>query len=110
MEALRDASPSSHITVKSSGEEAMTFLSQSLNSRGQLPDLILMDMNLPGKSGLQLLEELKKDPRLKEISIVALTGSMDPDEMAAVTAYPDCRYLVKPLDMDGYFAIVQELL
>ncbi len=110
IEALREVSPMSRITVKSSGEESMTFLSHSLNCGALLPDLILMDVNLPGKSGLHILEELKKDHRLKEISIIALTGSMDPDEMAEVTAYPGCLYLVKPLDMDGYIATIQELL
>ncbi len=110
LEVIRDASPSTHVTVKTSGEEAIEFLLQSLNYDPLLPELILMDMNLPGISGLQILEELKKSLRLKEISIIALTGSMNPDEMAVVTAYSGCRYLVKPSDMEGYSALMRELL
>jgi CheY-like chemotaxis protein len=66
------------------------------------PDLILMDIQLPGMDGLTATREIKKDPALKDITVVALTSyAMQGDEGKAVAA--GCSgYISKPIDTRGF--------
>ncbi len=110
MEALLEASPSIRIITKSSGEEALDWLQGQIATDTLTTDLIFMDKNLPGKGGFEILKELNAHPRLQNIEVIVLSGSMDPDEQKAVKTYPRCFYRVKPGDLDGYIALMQELL
>lgn len=71
---------------------------QAQLDRGQLPDLILMDISLPGMDGLTFTRQLKADPRFAGIPVVALTAfAMKGDEHKALAA-GCCAYLTKPID------------
>jgi len=77
---------------------------------GTLPDLILMDIALPGMDGLTLTRRLKADPRTRHIRIVALTAyAMKGDEQKAIDAGCD-GYITKPLDTRKFPAQVEGLL
>ena len=106
-EALLCASASSHITIIPTGEEAMAFLRDPHTT---LIDLIFMDLHLPGKGGLEVLADLQRDVRLKNIPVVILTGSNDPEEIAELKKYPVYQYLVKPHDLDGYIITMKVLI
>lgn len=93
------------------GEEAMDFLRPV--DRGpqhpRHPDLILLDLNLPGKHGLELLAEVKADKELKAIPVVILTNSEDPEDVRrAYESYANC-YISKPFDLPGVQSVVDAL-
>jgi CheY-like chemotaxis protein len=79
-------------------------------AREQLPDLILMDIQLPGMDGLTATRIIKKDPELKDIPIVALTSyAMDGDEEKAIEA--GCAgYIAKPVDTRNFLSNVAQFL
>jgi CheY-like chemotaxis protein len=76
----------------------------------ELPDLILMDVALPGMDGLRATQQLKGDPRTQRIPIVALTAhAMSGDEARALAA--GCvGYITKPIDTRGFPATVTRFL
>ena len=75
-----------------------------------LPDLILMDIQLPGMDGLTATRIIKEDPELKDIPIVALTSyAMDGDEEKAIEA--GCAgYIAKPVDTRSFLSNVAQFL
>ncbi len=85
-------------------QEALTHLETTL------PSLILMDIQLPGTSGLDLTRQIKADPRTKDITVVALTAhAMKGDEEKVFQA--GCSaYIAKPIDTREFTRIVQQHL
>lgn len=63
------------------------------------PDLILMDLQMPARSGYEVVSELRKDPRLAEVPIVAVTASAMQGEREKVLAAGFTSYLTKPLSL-----------
>ncbi len=82
----------------------------ALLAQGLLPDLILMDISLPGMDGLTLTRQLKADPRYAAIPVAAMTAfAMKGDEQKALAA--GCAaYITKPIDTRRLPALVAELL
>jgi signal transduction histidine kinase/CheY-like chemotaxis protein len=68
-------------------------------ARRHLPELILLDLNLPGMSGMDVLRELRRDPRTAGIPAIALTASAMPDDVERALAAGFFRYLTKPIDI-----------
>jgi CheY-like chemotaxis protein len=77
-------------------------------ARRSKPDLVVLDVMLPGADGLALLEQLRGDPDLRETRVVVLTASPDVEE-AALAAGAD-RFFMKPFEPDDLKAAVAELL
>ena len=74
-----------------------------------MPDLILLDLNLPKKDGREVLQEIKADPDLKRIPVVVLTTSQaDSDILTTYGLHANC-YITKPVDMDQFIKIVKLL-
>jgi CheY-like chemotaxis protein len=69
--AIRGVNPQARVKVLVDGDEALAWL----HAEEQRPDLILLDINMPGLSGLDVLERIKTDPQLKLIPVVMLTSS-----------------------------------
>lgn len=65
----------------------------------QPPSLIMLDLNLPGTDGREVLRELKQDPTLKTIPVVVFTTSSDPKDIETCYRYGVNSYLVKPMDV-----------
>jgi CheY-like chemotaxis protein len=86
------------------GEEAMTLL-----RRGRPPDLILLDLNLPRKSGLEVLTELAADPELRRIPVVVLSSSAAQKDVQEAYDRNANAYLVKSLDLDEFVGAVQTM-
>ena len=79
-------------------------------AREKRPDLILMDMQLPGMDGLDATRLIKTDPDLKRIPIIALTSrEMDGDDRKAIEAGCD-GYLSKPIDTRGFLKTIDQYL
>src|SRR4051812_22559593 len=66
----------------------------------QAPDLILLDVNMPGGSGVGVLQKLKNSTKTSRIPVVVLSGSIDPNLPAQVVEMGAVRFLAKPVDPD----------
>jgi CheY-like chemotaxis protein len=110
VDALRNGRVRNHITVVEDGEEAMAFLRrQGHHAAAPRPDLILLDLNLPRKSGREVLAEVKQDPDLRRIPVVVMTSSDDEKDILAVyNLYVNC-YVTKPVDLDQFIGVVKSI-
>jgi two-component system, chemotaxis family, response regulator Rcp1 len=109
-EAFRDARVLNRLQVVRDGEEALQYLHQSEPFQGaRRPDLILLDLNLPKKDGREVLREVKNDPDLRRIPVCVLTtSSADEDVFKSYDLHANC-YIVKPVDVDKFFRVVQDI-
>jgi two-component system, chemotaxis family, response regulator Rcp1 len=109
-DALRDGKVRNRVSVVEDGEEAMAFLRrQGSNTAAPRPDLILLDLNLPRKSGREVLAEIKADPDLKRIPVVIMTTSSDEkDVLQAYNCNANC-YVTKPVDLDQFIGVVKSI-
>src|SRR5438876_11203225 len=74
IEALKDGKVRNRVSHVEDGEQALSFLRrQDCHATAPRPDLILLDLCLPRKSGREVLEEVKKDPELKSIPVIIMT-------------------------------------
>ena len=78
------------------GAEVMKHLNQCENDRGAVPDIILLDKNVPTGSGIEVLKELKSHPRYKTIPVVMISGSAFPNEVAESYRLGVNSYILKP--------------
>ena len=80
-----------------------------LRGDGPLPDLVLLDLNMPRRHGREVLSELKADPELRSIPVIILSTSASPGDVADCYARHANSYLVKPVDFDGMTELVGAL-
>lgn len=98
------------LNIVRDGEEAVLYLHrQGAYANATQPDLILLDLNLPKKSGDQVLAEIKSDDRLRKIPVIILTASKaEEDIVKAYNHYANC-YLTKPIDLNQFIHVVQAI-
>jgi len=107
-EALKDGEVASRLSVAPDGVEALRFLRREGPYAGTpRPDVVLLDLNLPRKDGWEVLEEVRRDPALREIPVVVLTSSDAERDVAAAYALQASRYFTKPADLDQFVAVVR---
>ena len=105
-EALREADVDVELIVARDGEEALAFLRGESAAR---PAIVLLDLNLPKLDGLEVLEAIKGDPELRQTPVIMLTtSSSERDVLACYERGANC-YVVKPLDLDEFTALVQAI-
>jgi two-component system, chemotaxis family, response regulator Rcp1 len=109
-EALKEAEVKNELHVVKDGVEAMAFLRhEGRYADAATPGLVLLDLNLPRKSGKEVLAEIKGDPALKHIPVVVLTSSKSEAEIArAYSLHANC-YIVKPVDLDRFLEVVRTI-
>ncbi len=106
VEALRDAKLRNRMHVVHDGEAALEYLRRPGE---RPPDLVLLDLNLPGLDGREVLEEIKSDPALKHIPVVILTTSRaEEDILRSYQSYANC-YVTKPVDLEQFSKVVQSI-
>ncbi len=106
LEAFSQCHSDVRIAVMPSGIEALNRLREQ---ERQLPDLILLDLNLPGWDGKSFLKEIKSDNRLKRIPVIILsTSNADSDVAESYRLNANC-YVVKPLDIDLFFEKIKRI-
>src|SRR2546421_1460051 len=110
IDALRDGRVRNRITHLEDGVEAMAFLRrQGGYADAPRPDLILLDLNLPRKSGREVLAEVKQDPDLRRIPVVIMTSVDDREEIReAYNRHANC-YVTKPVDLDQFIGVVRSI-
>ncbi|MCR4296944.1 MAG: response regulator [Elusimicrobia bacterium] len=107
-EALKDSKVIVSMAVAQDGEEALKRLRrQPPFEAAPVPELILLDLNLPRVSGREVLKELKGDPVLKKIPVVVLTTSAaDTDVLKCYDLGANC-YITKPVDFEQFQRIIK---
>jgi two-component system, chemotaxis family, response regulator Rcp1 len=110
LEAFKEGKVLNNLTVMKDGVEALAYLRrQGLYASAKVPDLILLDLNLPRKSGREVLMEIKGDERLKTIPVVVLTTSADEQDVArAYSQHANC-YITKPVDLEQFLRVVHSI-
>ena len=106
-EALAESDLTADLHWVSSGEEALSFLRRGTTfENAPTPDLVLLDLNLPGLRGQEVLCDIKQDPALLSIPVVVLTSSGARQDVLDAYAAHANSYVVKPADFDQFLALV----
>ncbi len=109
-EALKDSKIESRLHTAKDGMEAMAFLRRRGKYVGApRPDLILLDLHMPGMNGRQVLAEIKEDSALKHIPVVILTGSREIDDIVKTYDLHANCYVTKPIDFEQFMAMVKSI-
>ena len=113
MHALRQENLANRIQVVRDGEEALDFIfcRGSFNGRSfdSPPRVILLDLKLPKVDGMEVLREVKSDPRTKAIPVVILTASREEKDLVNGYDLGVNGYIQKPVDFDQFREIVKRL-
>jgi CheY-like chemotaxis protein len=73
------------------------------------PDLVLLDLNLPGRDGREVLSEIKSDPELTHIPVVVLTTSAAEEDVLRSYQLHANAYVTKPVDLDSFIAAIRQI-
>jgi two-component system response regulator len=108
--ALESARIVNNLHVVEDGVEAMSFLrQQGPFAKMPRPHLILLDLNLPRKTGHEVLAEIKADPSLKMIPVVVLTtSSAEVDVLRAYGLHAN-SYITKPVDFSNFASVIRSI-
>ena len=110
-EALKDSGIPHRLSIVKDGVKAIDFLHKTGEfAQSPRPVLVILDLNLPGKDGREVLEAIKSDPDLKRIPVVVFSGSNSPSDI--LSSYNKCAncYIVKPVDLEKYTTKVHAIL
>jgi chemotaxis family two-component system response regulator Rcp1 len=104
-EALREAGVEHELEVAADGEQALA----ALRDGPPLPDLVLLDLNLPRKDGREVLAEAKRDPELCGVPILVLTTSQSPADVAFAYRNHANAYIRKPNGLDALMSVTNAI-
>jgi CheY-like chemotaxis protein len=109
-EALAAANVQTRLSVVSDGTQALAYLRrQEPHTGAERPDLILLDLNLPGMTGHEVLAEVKGDDELRRIPVVVLTTSATPADITKSYDLHANVYVAKPVDFDAFARVVKQI-
>ena len=109
-EAFRASGNGVRITVARDGVEAIDYLRSIVDhDPATRPDLILLDLNLPRKSGREVLREVKADERLRAIPVVVLTTSSADEDISFSYRTHVNSYIIKPVNLDRFFEVIRSI-
>jgi CheY-like chemotaxis protein len=112
LEALDQHNLANRVTVAHDGVEAMEYLHREGAFRDRPPGdpvLVLLDIKMPRKDGLEVLREIRSDPALKFVPVVILTSSREEQDLIASYELGVNAYVVKPVDFACFIDAVQQL-
>lgn len=105
---LQEAGLKERVTALPDGEQALDYLyRRGRFSDAPRADLICLDLHLPRKSGLQVLAEIKREPSLKAIPVLVLSGSENPDEVREAYELHASCYIRKPDNLDEFLRFIR---
>ena len=107
-EAFEQSLTPIQLYVVSNGEQAIKFVRRT-DTDALRPSLILLDLNLPIRNGLDVLAELKSDTEFLSIPIVVLTTSQAPNDIQQCYSLHANAYIIKPPDFDGYADVIKQV-
>jgi len=109
-EAFQHHKIQNKLHVVTDGEQALQFLHQTGEYAGvPRPGLILLDLNLPRRSGHEVLAELKEDPQLRVIPVVILTTSQAEEDILRSYSLHANAYVSKPVDFERFMDVIRQI-
>ena len=110
IEGLKEARIANNLTAVMDGQSAIEYLQRRGKYRtATRPDLILLDLNLPGIDGRSVLKHIKEDPSLKIIPVVIITSSeSESDIIKSYEAHANC-FISKPIDVEGFTRVIRSI-
>ena len=110
IEALKEGKVNNNLYVAKDGVEALEYLmKQGEHENAVIPDLILLDLNLPRMDGRELLARIKNEPELKRIPVVVLTTSSDENDIIRTYDLHANCFITKPVDLTQFITVVQAI-
>ena len=107
-EAFSEARVPNRLHIVRDGEEALQFLRrEGEHAQAPRPDVILMDINMPRKNGLEVLEEIKADADLRSIPVLILTTSQAEDDVRRSYSGHASSYVVKPVGFENFLQAIR---
>lgn len=108
-EAFDEAKLINRMTILKDGEKAINFLKKEEHRKEDIPDLIVLDVNLPRKNGHEVLQFIKQDSDLSVIPVIMLTTSSSDDDITkSYKNHANC-YITKPVEVDDFLAAVMKI-
>jgi CheY-like chemotaxis protein len=92
------------VTVIGNGQDAFDYL-----QRTSTPLAVFLDLKLPGMSGVELLEKIRQDDRLRSVPVIVMTGSLDPRDVETCNGLGVTAYLPKPVGLSTFIKAVTHL-
>lgn len=110
LEAFKELKIKNSVAVMKDGVEAIEFLKKKSESvDGTLPHMILLDINMPKLNGIEVLDFIKKNEKLRKIPVLMLTtSSSDSDILACYDKSANC-FITKPLDFGKFVNVVEAI-
>jgi len=113
LDAFREANIADNIHVARNGHDALDYLlgrhQYSDRQNYPLPDLILLDLKLPGIDGHEVLSRIKSTPTLKRLPVIILTSSQEEIDLIKSYDRGANSYLVKPVSANGFLGVVHQI-
>ena len=110
MGTLKNGGIEHRLTWLRSGEEGIAFIARDTHfSQAPRPDLILLDLRLPGIDGEDVLSRLRGTEETRDIAVVVMTSSQDEDEECRIRDLEVQAYLRKPVELAKFLSVVAEL-
>lgn len=105
-EACRESGLAVRLTVATDGQQGLALLRDPVRP---MPNLVLLDLNLPGMDGRQVLARIKADPALRGVPVVVLTTSSTPADICqAYDLHANC-YITKPAQFEEFLGVVRAI-
>ncbi len=109
-EALNESELRFELSHVTDGEKAVNFLHQRGEYRETLrPDLVLLDLNLPKRTGWEVFDEMRSEDELKDVPVVILSSSGAPEDRRRAERAPRSIYIRKPSDFDEFLSIGKQI-
>ncbi len=113
LDAFHEARLLNAVHVAPNGQEALDYLfgkgDYADRKKYPMPNLILLDLKLPGIDGFEVLKRVKSTPRLKRLPVVILTSSKEEGDRALSYDCGANSYLVKPVSFEGFLGVVRQI-
>jgi chemotaxis family two-component system response regulator Rcp1 len=109
-QALKDSNILHNLHFVYDGIQALEYLrNDGAFITEPIPDLIVLDLNMPRKNGLEVLQEIKNDPKLKLIPVLILSTSTSEDDILASYALNANCFISKPFEYDQFVSIIKNI-
>lgn len=106
-DAFREVGAHNHLVFVDNGQELVDYLYTRESDGEKLPALILLDLNMPRKNGMEALREIKADPQLCKIPVIVLTTSRMPEDVNSSYGHGVNCFINKPASYNGMVEIAR---